>query len=447
MPRSLTGRFVLTTVAVALVAVIVTALVAFQLVRQQTLAQTRVVLRTSAQAVAVSPPAQRSAFADRIERRSGGRVDVAFGADGGTTGLVTSLPARLEARLDSSTRVSARVRDGFRTLLVEAVPARGGGSVIAVEDVSLLRGDTAVGQFLVALGIGVLVAVGLGVLVARLVTRPLRGIAGVAVRLARGERGVVGPPDAHAVVEVEEIRDALGALDTALARSEGRQREFLLSISHELRTPLTALRGYADALSDGLVPAADVPRIGGVLAVETERLDAFVRDLLALARLDADDFTIAHTDVRVGDVLDAVASAWAGTAAAVGATVRVLQSEGQVVARSDPGRVRQVVDGLVENALRVVPAGGGVVLQAVAGSDSVQIRVTDDGPGIGPDDLDRVFIRGALRDRYRDERPVGTGLGLSIASRLVTRLGGRIDVTSGPAGTTFVVRVPRASAV
>jgi two-component system sensor histidine kinase BaeS len=447
-PRSLTGRVVLTTVVVALVAVLAVAVVGFGLVRQESIAQTRLVLRTSAQAVAVTPEDGRAAFAARIERRSHDRIDIAFGGTGTVTGLDSSLPSDLEARLASDQRVAARTVAGSRTLLVQAVPARGGGSVIALEDVSVLHGDQVVWRFGVAAAIGVGVAVGLGIALARFITRPLRGIAATANRLRARTRTPgqdLQDPAGGEVVEVGEIRHALDALDAALERSEGRQREFLLSISHEFRTPLAAIRGYADALSDGLVPAGDLARVGGVLAGETARLDAFVQDLLALARLEAEDFPVRPVPVSVQGVLAEVVQAWAGRAATIDATVTSGPSD--EVVHTDPLRLRQVLDGLVENALRVSPEGGSVRLQAagVPAAEAVDIIVTDDGPGLSGDDLERVFVRGALRDRYQGERAVGTGLGLSIAARLVVRLGGTIRASSTGRGTTFVVRLPGAA--
>ncbi|WP_144764827.1 sensor histidine kinase KdpD [Curtobacterium sp. 9128] len=443
--RSLTGRIVLTTVAVAVVAALAVAVVGFQLVRQESIAQTALVLRTSAQAVAVTPVSERPAFADRIERRSRGRVDVGFGGTGTVTGIGTRLPSGLEARLASDTRVAVRQVSGWRTLLVQAVPARGGGSVIAVEDVSVLHADAVLGRFAAALGIGLLVAVGLGVVVARVVTRPLRSVAATAARLAGGERGVLPVCSASVdgtVREVDDVRNALAVLDAELARSESAQREFLLSISHEFRTPLAAVRGYADALADGLVPPADIPRVAGVVRVETERLDAFVGDLLALARTEADDFPLHPEPVDVPLLVSASVLAWQGRAATVGASVVVGPGTRDARVVTDPQRLRQVVDGLVENALRVVDPGGHVVVHVTASSTAITISVEDDGPGIDPGDLHRAFVRGALRDRYRQERPVGTGLGLSIAARLVERLGGTIQAVPRTRGTAFRVELP-----
>lgn len=448
MRRSLTGRIVATTVAVALVAVLAVSIVGFQLVRQESIGQTRQVLLATAQALAAAPAGQRAAFAARVERRSKERIDIGSGGDGALRGLATSVPSGLEARLTSTDRLSVRQVDGWRTLLVEAVPARGGGSVVAVEDVSVLHADTVLARFGVALVIGVLVAIVLGVVVARFVTRPLRGVSAIAARLASGERGVLadrGSSDGRIaeVTEIADVQRALALLDRELARSEAAQREFLTSISHEFRTPLAAVRGYADALADGLVPADDTARVGAVVRAETERLDAFVADLLTLARLEADDFPIRREPVDVVQVVAESVRAWEGRAATVGATVGAEPRVREAVTRTDPLRLRQVVDGLVENALRVARPGGRVVVRVADEPAGVVVEVADDGPGIAVEDLHRAFVRGALRDRHRDERPVGTGLGLSIAARLVERLGGRITAVPVERGACFRVVLER----
>lgn len=445
--RSLTGRIVATTVAVALVAVLAVSIVGFQLVRQESIGQTRQVLLATAQALAAAPAGQRDAFAARVERRSKERIDVGSGGDGALRGLSTPLPSGLEARLTTTERLSVRQVDGWRTLLVEAVPARGGGSVVAVEDVSVLHADTVLARFGTALVIGVLVAIVLGVVVARFVTRPLRGVSAIAARLAAGERGVLAgrePTDGRPeVTEIADVHRALAVLDRELARSEAAQREFLTSISHEFRTPLAAVRGYADALADGLVPADDTARVGAVVRAETERLDAFVADLLTLARLEADDFPIRRGLVDVVQVVSESVRAWEGRAATVGAQVGAEPQVPEAVTLTDPLRLRQVVDGLVENALRVARPGGRVVVRVADEPAGVVVDVADDGPGIAVEDLHRAFVRGALRDRHRDERPVGTGLGLSIAARLVERLGGRIAAVPVERGACFRVVLER----
>src|SRR6202000_1340886 len=115
-----------------------------------------------------------------------------------------------------------------------------------------------------------------------------------------------------------------------------------------------------EAISDGMVLPEDLPGVGQVLMAETTRLDHFVADLLELARLEADDFSINPVDVRLGDILRSSRDAWLGRAAGLRVTLVVETQE--VTLRSDPRRLRQIVDGLVENALRVSPEGSAIRL-------------------------------------------------------------------------------------
>jgi two-component system sensor histidine kinase BaeS len=284
-----------------------------------------------------------------------------------------------------------------------------------------------------------------GLLLARRLARPIRVAATAAARLRAGDRAVrvpVEPPD-----EVADLADALNGLAAALATSEGRQREFLLSVSHELRTPLTAVRGYAEALADGVIGADDVPATGRTMLAEAEHLDRLVSDLLALARLEAADFPLEPVPVDLARLAADAERTWAGRCRAVGVAFRLEIPDRPVPAYTDPGRIRQVVDGLLENALRVVPPGAPIVLAVrPAGADPAAggvVEVRDGGPGFTDDDLAVAFERGALHQRYRGVRKVGSGLGLALASGLVGRLGGEIAAGHAPeGGAAFTVRLP-----
>ena len=233
---------------------------------------------------------------------------------------------------------------------------------------------------------------------------------------------------------------------TALSTSEGRQREFLLSISHELRTPLTALRGYGEALSDGLVPPERTADVGGVLVAETTRLERFTADLLELARLEADDFSLEPGTVDLAELAGSTIRAWTAKADALEVRLAAAGLDTPLPARGDPRRVRQVLDGLVENALRATPPGGRVVLSGAGADGTTSVPEEDSGPGLSDEDLADAFTRGLLRERYRETRAVGTGLGLSIATRLAARMGGRIvagHATTAP-GARFTLELPSA---
>jgi two-component system, OmpR family, sensor kinase len=442
-PLGLRARVTIVTIVVATLAVLVTGGVSLQLVQQSSVDQARAQLAAQAGLLAKLPPA--TSITDLNER-----VTVALGdTEAGTVsraGVVTGtaaqlLPARLVREGALGIKVSTTIRGPQGLTLVEMRAKRGGGSLVLAlpRDSVDAQAQGSLLRIVLALLIGLVVAILAGAILSRWLARPLIGVAHTAARIARGERGV--PVETTGPAEVVAVADALGALDGALASSEARQREFLLSISHELRTPLTALRGYAEAISDGMVGPADLPRVGEVLIAETTRLDHFVADLLELARLEADDFTIAPVAVNLGELLRASRDAWLGRAAGLG--VQLVVETQDVPFRSDPRRVRQIVDGLVENALRVSPEGSGIRMAGWADAAGITIEVKDGGPGLTAEDAADAFERGVLRERYRDSRQVGTGLGLSIAARLVGRLGGSIRAgTAISGGAVFTVTLP-----
>ena len=186
---------------------------------------------------------------------------------------------------------------------------------------------------------------------------------------------------------------------------------------------------------------------------ESHRLARLVTDLLDLARLDAHTFRIDLTDVDLDDLVRRGAVVWGDRCQAVGVVFSEEHDRvpgASYVAHTDPGRIRQAVDGLCENALRMTPAGRPMVLairQApFGGVAGVEIAVRDGGPGLTDDDLAVAFDRGALYERYRGARPVGTGLGLAIVQGLVTRLGGRVTAGRAPeGGASFTVWLPLAA--
>ncbi|MDL9978565.1 sensor histidine kinase [Microbacterium sp. ASV49] len=434
--RTLSARTLLATTIVAIVAVVATAAASLPLVSLAVDLQVRRELTTQATTLAAASPAVR----DRAVAASGpgGTRLAVVSPDGTLRGPAKALvPPRLQARLDVP--ISTTVDAGGKQFVVVSRPIAGGGAVVAAQRVDDVQQTSRaiVLSVLGALLIGLLVAIGVGALLARATARPLRATAALARRIAAGERGIDIPP--QPITEVDDVASALTTLDRALASSEARQREFLLSVSHELRTPLTAVRGYAEALADGMIEPDEMASVGSTLVAETTRLDSFVSDLLELARLEADDFTVSPTDVDAATLVADAGLAWSGRARGMQVSL-VAQPGAPALLHTDPMRARQLLDGLIENALRAVPAGGNVI---VARPDARSIEVRDDGPGLTADDLAHVFDRGVLHDRYRATRPVGTGLGLSIAVRLATRLGARLEAGRAPeGGASFRVTFP-----
>ncbi len=458
--RSLGGRILLVTVGVAAIAVLVTAIASLQLVQNTTTAEARAQLSLQTKALAQRPLAALQVLA--AEQESAASRGILFGlvdADGTVTGSAAGIaPPRVVRQVLNGHAVSTTVTRQGNSYVVEGRPRAGGGGVVAAQRVDdiVRAGRLVIGQILLALVIGLAAAAIAGVLLARRITRPLNETAGVARRLARGERGL--PVRHQRIPEVDDVAHALNTLDHALVTSEQRQREFLLSVSHEIRTPLTAIRGYAEALSEGVIAPSDAATVGATLVNETARLDRFVGDLLELARLEADDFAITRQPVELRELLTETERAWQGRCLNLGITLTLELPPGSVIVETDPLRLRQVVDGLVENALRATPSGGTLTIAVRTPSTSkssttgpaldsarggIAIEVRDSGPGLTDEDAARAFERGALRDTYRDVRPVGTGLGLSIAARLVRRMGATISVGTAPeGGARFTVELP-----
>ncbi|WP_371680428.1 ATP-binding protein [Streptomyces sp. NBC_01276] len=445
---SLARSIVVLTTAVAALAVALTGLVAWQSAAHAAERRERDQLTRQATVLGRLPVLSEALFDGARALGGPNGVELAvISADGRVGGGATpAVGPAVKAALLVGEPVSTTAVLGGQDVLLVGRPGVGGGAVVLTEPYAVVTRNTNQirRSVIVPLVVGMLGAALAGALMARRIARPLVKAARVAHRLADGERGVPAPVDGPR--ETEDIGRALNVLDAALARSENRQREFLLSVSHDLRTPLTALQGYAEALADGLIEPERLPEVGGVLADETRRLDRFLADLLDLARLEADGFRLDVAPADLGAVVAEAAAFWAGPGARAGVELRVERPEPPLVVETDAFRVRQLVDGLVQNALRLTPEGAPVVLAVrAAPGGGAEVQVRDGGPGLTEDDVRVAFDSGALHARYRDTRPVGSGLGLALAHRLTGRLGGTLRVEGhGPeGGACFTVALPR----
>jgi two-component system sensor histidine kinase BaeS len=243
--------------------------------------------------------------------------------------------------------------------------------------------------------------------------------------------------------EVGHLAASFNDMAERLAAASARERDFLLNVGHDLRTPLTSITGYAETLVDGTLGTENLPKVAAALQRQSRRLSRLVEDLMLLSRLEAREFTLVNEPVDLGAHVGGVAEEFRSRAAAASVALEVdVEPTGPVA--SDPVRISQVVTNLVENALRYAPEGGRVGVRVRAVPDETVIAVTDNGPGIDPEDLPRVFERLYVAQRYRAVRPEGSGLGLSIVHELVIAMGGTVAVSSQPAkGTTVTVRLPR----
>jgi two-component system sensor histidine kinase BaeS len=439
--RTLAGRVVLVTAATAVVAVIVTTLVALPIAVRTADNAARTDL-TEKSAIAVEllrteRPAARERIVTQL-RKDGIAVYLLRRGVPDRPGL----PARVIQQVAAGKVVNTRGIVNNRAVLIAGQPMRGDDAgVVLTRPAASGTAKRVLGGVWLALLAGLTGGILAGALLARFIARPIRQAAAAAGRLSAGDRSV--RLAVRAPAENAELADALNQLAAALQTSEGRERDFLLSVSHELRTPLSTIRGYAEALADGVVGADGAPKAGATMLAEAERLDRLIADLLVLSRLESADLPIDVVPVDLGELIRTAAEAWAPRCTADGPRLLVEVPPAPVLVETDPGRIRQVVDGLCENALRIVPPGAPLVLAARAGGEGGIVEVRDGGPGFTDDDLAVAFQRGALNQRYRGIREVGSGLGLALAARLVARLGGRIEAGHAPeGGARFTVEIP-----
>ncbi len=228
-------------------------------------------------------------------------------------------------------------------------------------------------------------------------------------------------------------------------RVEEAQRRFVADASHELRTPITALKGLLELLVDG---AKDDPSVRDdfmrVLQAEADRMARLVNDLLTLAKLEAGSIDLDVAPQWATDLLHDVTAVMGTLAADAGITLAVeIPDEGTRVL-ADRDRIVQVLMSFTDNALKHSAPGSTVSLRAQRNGDAVVLAVADEGPGIAPADLDRVFERFYRSDAAR-EGGKGAGLGLAIAKEIVEAHGSEIHVASEPGtGTRFWFELPAA---
>ncbi|WP_433366363.1 sensor histidine kinase [Actinoplanes sp. CA-142083] len=439
--RTLTGRVALVTAATAVVAVIVTALVAVPVAIRSVNTQIRAELVEQSKIAVELLTTEKQAARERIVMDLRGEDVEVYLVRRGVVDR-SGLPPRVIQQVASGALVNTRAPVEGRPSFIVGRPLSGQRSgVILTRPVATGTAARVLGSTWIAMLAGLLGGILAGALLAQFIVRPIRLAAGAAARLSAGDRSVRIPR--RGSTEAVDLADAINQLATALQISEGRERDFLLSVSHELRTPLATIRGYAEALADGVVVDEDAAKAGSTMLAEAERLDRLISDLLVLSRLEAADLPLDVVPVDVVELIRAAGEAWAARCGPDGPLLRVQLPTSPLVVETDPGRIRQVIDGLCENALRVVPAGAPLVLAVHAGPDAAVIEVRDGGPGFTDEDLEVAFQRGALNRRYRDTRKVGSGLGLALAARLVARLGGRITAGHAPeGGAMFTVELP-----
>jgi two-component system sensor histidine kinase BaeS len=370
--------------------------------------------------------------------------DAAAGSDCGSE--ADWLP---ELRADDAVEVG-RCRPARRDLLVACLQ-RVFTQQIAVGDIApvpLLLTVGAAGEpfpaldagpfALAALVVAVLVA-GAALLISGRVLRPIGTLTAAARRLGDGDRSGRVPESGRD--ELADLARAFNRMADSVRAAEDNQRRLIADVAHELRTPLANLRGYLEALEDGVLEPT--PELFASLHEEAILYQRIVGDLQELALAEAGALVYHRAPGDLVELLETARTAHAAAAGAAGVGL-VVEADGPVVAEVDADRIRQAVGNLVANALRATPAGGSVTLSAHTAGDRALLRVADTGAGIAAEHLPLVFDRFWRADPARGRDTGGSGLGLAIVRQIVRDHRGEVSVRSEPgAGATFEISLPR----
>jgi two-component system sensor histidine kinase BaeS len=307
---------------------------------------------------------------------------------------------------------------------------------------------------LLLLGFSAVISLAFAYAVVGMLTAQLGMLSRAAMRLAEGDLtarvGTHGSDEiGHLAVAFDNMAEQLEqAFERERALEAGR-RELITAVSHDLRTPLATTRAMVEALADGVVTDKDdTQRYLGLILQETQHLSRLIDDLFELSQIDSGALRLRCLPIDVAQLVSETVAAYQAPAAEHDIHLDETLSAGLESTRieADPERLQRVLRNLLDNALHHTPAGGTIEIRAATTVDTVQVSVSDSGPGVGNDELERIFDRfyRSERSRRRDEpAAAGAGLGLAIARGLVQAHRGRIWAEPSPLGGVSVqIRLP-----
>jgi signal transduction histidine kinase len=291
---------------------------------------------------------------------------------------------------------------------------------------------------LVAIGISLV----LGLIFSRTLTRRLGELSRATQAIARGDLDLKVPVTSDD--EVGQLSTSFNQMSAELERYRELRRQMTADIAHELRTPLSIILGRAETLVEEMLPPT--PEVSRVIYEEAKRINRLVEDLRTLSLSDAGELGLERRPTSIRTLLEEVISVHSPSASQKKVALQLRMADSIPDVHTDPDRIKQVLNNLINNALRHTPENGEIVLSAEAVSQGVEVCVRDSGPGIAPRDLPFVFDRFYRGDKSRRRDKGGSGLGLAIAKSLVHAHGGKISVTSESGkGAAFTLWLPTAT--
>lgn len=285
--------------------------------------------------------------------------------------------------------------------------------------------------------IGLLIAVALAVSISRTIARPLQAASTAATAIAEGDLEQTVPVTGPS--EVRSVARAFNRMSAEVRATQQAQRDFMANVSHDLKTPLTSIQGYSQAIIDGT--AREPQHAAAIIHDEAARLNRMVAELTDLARMQAGQLSMHMAPLNLSQLVENVTHKLAVVAQRKGIKLTASVPPLPEIA-GDGDRLVQVLNNLLDNAIKFTPSGGQVNVRAQTSRGGVEVIVQDTGIGIPKEDVARIFERFYQVDKTRGPRR-GTGLGLAITHEIVQAHGGQIVVNSVEGqGTTFSLWFP-----
>ena len=276
-------------------------------------------------------------------------------------------------------------------------------------------------------------------MMSRRILSPVRALTGVAARLGMGnldERVEVASSD-----EMGQLGRTFNNMAARLQGAERQRVRLMSDVAHELRTPLTNVRGYLEAMRDGVL--TPTPAAIDIVHQQAMHLGRLVEDLGLIAQADAGVLTLDFHEASLAELVESSVEAFRPAAEGKGITLRLEASSELPAVRMDSTRIAQALGNLLDNAVRHTPEGGTVSVLVEGVDDTVRVSVEDSGEGVPVEEVRQIFDRFYRVDPSRSRATGGTGLGLTIARQLVEAHGGSIRAERRPeGGSRFVFELP-----
>lgn len=292
---------------------------------------------------------------------------------------------------------------------------------------------------------GVLVLSGIAIfLFVRYTLKPLKRMTAAAGSIAEGNFSVQ-VDERKGGRELREVSHAFNTMTDKLRNVEEGRKEFVANVSHELRTPITTIRGFAGGMAEGVIPPEEHPKYLKLVAEESERMSGLVNDLLALSRLEREDAELEWSVFDVNELLRQAVIRRMTDVESRGIEIACEPETDPCHVRADRDRIDQVVTNLLDNAIKFTPDGGKITLASRVRGAVAEITVRDSGPGVDPEDREKIFDRFFTADRAHTAGK-GTGLGLSICRRIMEMHGQSLRLLDTDIGAAFRFTLEKAEA-